>query len=285
VNILEWLRKALTVWNGAFSFLLAVVFSGALLSLDLSGKRVFHEVMIGTVLFPVQAVLSRFDGTVGIYGENRRLTRENAALRAENDWLRQMYRQAPRLAGMDRFQQSTSLRLKPVRVVAQDAGRFQTAWVIDLGEADSIRVNMPVLTSRGVVGKTIKTYRGHSLVQLLSDPAFKVSVLSDRSRARGILEADGPERLVARFPAGSDVARGDTLMTTGLGGVFPKGLRVGAAGREITRQEKENQDVMRSFRVESFQRLNTVEEAFVLIKKDSWELGTPPEEAQGDTLP
>jgi rod shape-determining protein MreC len=144
---------------------------------------------------------------------------------------------------------------------------------------------MPVLTSRGVVGKTIKTYPGHSLVQLLSDPAFKVSVLSDRSRARGILEADGPERLVARFPAGSDVARGDTLMTTGLGGVFPKGLRVGAAGREITRQEKENQDVMRSFRVESFQRLNTVEEAFVLIKKDSWELGTPPEEAQGDTLP
>jgi rod shape-determining protein MreC len=281
VNILEWLRKALTVWNGAFSFLLAVVFSGALLSLDVSGKRVFHEVMVGTVLFPVQAVLSRFDGTVGIYGENRRLTRENAALRAENDWLHQMYRQAPRLEGMTRFQQSVSLRLKATRVVAQDAGRFQTAWVIDLGESDSIRVNMPVLTSRGVVGKTIKTYENHSLVQLLSDPAFKVSVLSDRSRARGILEADGPERLVARFPAGSDVARGDTLMTTGLGGVFPKGLRVGSAGREITRQEKENQDVMRSFRVESFQRLNTVEEAFVLIKKDSWAQETSP----GDTLP
>ena len=279
MNILEWLRKALTVWNGAFSFLLAVIFSGVLLSLDVSGKRVFHEVMIGTVLFPVQSVLSRFDGTVGIYGENRRLTRENAALRAENDWLHQMQRQAPRLVGMARFQQSVSLRLKATRVVAQDPGRFQTAWVIDVGESDSIRVNMPVVTARGVVGKTIKTYRDHSLVQLLTDPAFKISVLSDRSRARGILEADGPERLVARFPAGSDVARGDTLMTTGLGGVFPKGLRVGAAGREVTRQEKENQDVMRSFRVESFQRLNTVEEAFVLIKKDFWT-----QEYLGDTL-
>jgi rod shape-determining protein MreC len=280
VNILEWLRKALTVWNGAFSFLLAVIFSGVLLSLDVAGKRVFHEVMVGTVLFPVQAVLSRFDGTVGIYGENRRLTRENAALRAENDWLHQQQRQTPRLEGMTRFQQSVSLRLKATRVVAQDAGRFQTAWVIDVGESDSIRVNMPVMTSRGVVGKTIKVYNDHSLVQLLSDPAFKISVLSDRSRARGILEADGPERLVARFPAGSDVARGDTLMTTGLGGVFPKGLRVGAAGREVTRQEKENQDVVRSFRVESFQRLNTVEEAFVLIKKDSWT-----QESLGDSLP
>ncbi len=280
MNILEWLRKALTVWNGAFSFLIAVIFSGVLLSLDVAGKHVFHEVMVGTVLFPVQSVLSRFDGTVGIYGENRRLTRENAALRAENDWLHQSQRQAPRLESMTRFQQSVSLRLRATRVVAQDAGRFQIAWVIDLGEKDSVRINMPVMTSRGVVGKTIKTYRNHSLVQLLTDPAFKVSVLSDRSRARGILEADGPERLVARFPAGSDVARGDTLVTTGLGGVFPKGLRVGAAGREVTRQEKENQDVMRSFRVESFQRLNTVEEAFVLIKKDSWS-----QEFLGDTLP
>jgi len=112
-------------------------------------------------------------------------------------------------------------------------------------------------------------------VQLLSDPAFKASVQSNRSRARGILEADGPERLVARFPAGSDVARNDTLITAGLGGVFPKGLRVGTAGREVTRQEKENQDVMRAFRVEPFQELHTVEEVFVLLKSDRWMLGEP----------
>jgi rod shape-determining protein MreC len=288
VNILEWLRKALTVWNGVFSFLLALVFSGVLLSLDNSGKRVFHEVMVGTVLFPVQSVLSRFDGTVRIYRENGRLTRENAALRAENDWLRQAQRQTPRLEGMERFRRSVSLRLKAGQVVAQDPGRFQTAWVIDLGEEDSVGVNMPVMTSRGVVGKTIKVYGDHSLVQLLSDPAFKVSVQSDRSRARGILEADGPERLVARFPSGSDVARGDTLITTGLGGVFPKGLRVGYAGREVTRQEKENQDVIRSFRMEPFQRLNTVEEVFVLIKRDSWAQapGAPPAaDEDKDSLP
>jgi rod shape-determining protein MreC len=281
VNILAWISKALTVWNGVFSFLLALVFSGSLLSLDAGGKRVFHEVAVGTVLYPVQSVLARFDGTVRIYRENARLTRENAALRAESDWLRQALRQAPRLEEMERFRQSVTLRLKSGQVVAQDAGRFQTSWVIDLGEKDSVEVNMPVMTSRGVVGKTIKVFGDHSLVQLIFDPAFKISVQSDRSRARGILEADGPERLVARFPAGSDVARGDTLITTGLGGVFPKGLRVGFAGREVTRQEKENQDVIRSFRVEPFQRLNTVEEVFVLIKRDSW---TQAREA-GDSLP
>ena len=272
MNILDWLRKALTVWNGVFSFVLALVFSGALLSLDAAGRLVFHEVMTGTVLYPVQATLSRFDVTLRMHRENARLTRENAALRAENDWLQQALRQAPRLEEMARFRQAVSLRLVPGRVIAQDPGRFQAAWVIDLGSADSVGVNMPVLTSRGVIGKTVKVYHGHSLVQLMADPAFKVSVQSNRSRARGILEADGPERLVARFPAGSDVARNDTLITAGLGGVFPKGLRVGTTGREVTRQEKENQDVMRAFRVEPFQALHTVEEAFVLLKADSWTL-------------
>lgn len=277
MNILGWLRKALTVWNGVFSFLLALVFSGILLSLDPGGKRVFHDVMLGTVLYPAQAALSSFSGTVGIHRENERLRRENAVLRTENDWLRQQGRLAPRLESMARFRDSVSLRLAPARVIAQDPGRLQGAWMIDLGSSDSVDVNMPVLTSQGVVGKTVKVYRNRSLVQLLADPAFRASVLSDRSRARGILEADGPGRLVARFPAGSDVARGDTLVTTGLGGVFPKGLRLGIAGREVTRQEKENQDVMRAFRVAPFQDPNRVEEVFVLIRADRWTMG--------DTLP
>lgn len=273
MNIFGWLRKALTVWNGVFSFLLALVGSGALLSLDAPGRVAFYEVMTSTVLYPVQAALSSLDGTVRIYRENARLTRENAALRAENDWLHQMQLQSVRLEEMARFHRASSLRLVPGRVVAEDPGRHQSAWVIDLGGADSVAVNMPVLTSRGVVGKTVKVYRNHSLVQLLTDHAFKAAVQSDRSRARGILESDGPGRLVARFPAGSDVARGDSLITAGMGGVFPKGLRLGRADREITRQERENQDVMRTFRVEPFQELNTVEEVFVLIKSDTWTLG------------
>jgi rod shape-determining protein MreC len=270
VNILGWLRKALVAWNGVFSFVLAMALSAVLLSQDGEGGRVFHEVATGTVLYPVQSTLSRLDGTLRIHRENARLTRENAALRAENDLLRQVNRQLPRLEEMSRFRQTVSLRLVPARVVAQDPGRFQAAWMIDVGASDSVEVNMPVLTARGVVGKTVRVHGGRSLVQLLTDHAFRASVQVDRSRARGILESDGPGRLVARFPAGSEVAAGDSLVTTGLGGVFPKGLRIGTAGRELTRQERENQDVIRTFQVSPFQELNTVEEVFVLIKRDAW---------------
>ena len=270
MNLLEWLRKALVVWHGVFSLFLCVVFSSVLISQDRTGRVVFHEVMVGTLLYPIQTVLSRFDGTVFLHRENERLRRENAALRLENDFLMRSLHQVPRLTDMDRFRSSVTLRLKAGQILAEDAGRIQMAWVLDLGSVDSVGVNMPVLTSKGIVGKLVKCFRNHSLVQLLSDPLFKVSVQVDRSRARGILESDGPFRLVARFPAGSEVRPGDTLVTAGLGGVFPKGLHVGLASRDLSSADDQNRDVIRSFQVEPFQSLNTVEEVFVLIKQDQW---------------
>ena len=272
MNLLEWIRKALTVWRGIFSFVLCLIFSGVLISQDHSGRMVFHQVMIGTFFYPVQAVLSRFNGTIRIYHENAQLHRENALLRAENDFLTESLRQVPRLQDMEHFRSAVSLRLKPGQIIAQDAGRLQMVWVMDLGLADSVQVNMPVITSRGMVGKTVKCFQNYSLVQLLSDPSFKAAVQVDRSRARGILESFGGSRLIARFPAGSDVLTSDTLITAGLGGVFPKGLRVGTVSHEVTGVEEQDADVIRSYQVEPFQKPGTVEEVFVLIKEDQWKL-------------
>lgn len=276
MNLLEWLRKALTVWRGIFSFLICLVFSSVLLSLDRPERRVFHEVMVGTVFYPVQSVLSRFDGTARVYRENERLRGENAALRTENDLLNQYLRQTARLAEMETYHLSASLRLKAGRIIAEDAGRPRMTWVLNLGRTDSVDVNMPVITARGIVGKIAKCFQNHSLVQLLSDPAFKVAVQAERGRARGIMGANDPYRLAARFPAGSDVLPGDTLVTSGLGGVFPKGLRVGVVSRELPETEEQNGGVIRSFLVDPFQSLNTVEEAFVLIKQDQWSLKEVP---------
>jgi rod shape-determining protein MreC len=280
MNLLEWIRKALTAWHGIFSLFACIVFSGVLLSLERSEREVFHEVMIGTFLYPVQEVFSRVNGTVRVYRENEELKRANAALRVENDLLRQDLRQQPRLQELERFGASVDMRLKSGRVIAQDPGRLQMAWVVDLGRSDSVGRNMPVLTARGVVGKTAKCFRGHSVVQLLTDPAFKASVQNDRSRARGILESYRLNRLVARFPAGSDVIPGDTLITAGLGGVFPKGLRIGVAEEEIPEGEEQSSDVLRSFFLSPFQELNTVEEIFVLIRQDRWSIAGDSVEAE-----
>ncbi len=272
MNFLAWIQKALAVWHGIFSFLLCLIFSGMLISMNGSERVVFHEVMISTFFYPLQSVISRLDVTVRVYRENDQLKGRNASLRIENDLLRQELRQTPRLAGMERFRSESALRLKPGRVISQNAGRLQSTWVIDLGTVDSVKVNMPVVTALGVMGKTAKCFRGHSVIQLLGDPAFKVSAQDDRSRVRGILESYRLYRLMARFPAGADVHPGDTLITAGAGGVFPAGLRIGVCEEEVSETEEQSGDVLRSFRVRPFQELATVEEAFVLIKEDRWSI-------------
>jgi len=276
VNLLEWLRKALVVWQGIFSFLLCIIFCSVLLSQDQSGRMVFHQVMVSTFFYPFKMVFSRFDVTFRIYHDNEELRRENVALRTENDFLTQSLRQVPRLREMERFRENVSLRLKPGRIIAEDASRLQLTWVLDLGKADSLDVNMPVITSRGLVGKISKCFEHYSFVQLFSDPAFKVSVQVNSSRARGMLQSEGPDQLVAQFPAGSDVRPGDTLITAGLGGVFPNGLQVGRVSSDISETEESNGDVTQFFQVRPFQPLNTVEEVFVLIKQDEWNLGETP---------
>jgi len=276
VNLLEWLRRILVVWQGVFSLLLCVVLCIVLLSQDQPGRLVFHQVMVRTLFYPFESLLTHFEVTLRVYHDNEELRRQNVALRTENDFLTQSLRQVPRLQEMERFRENVSLRLKPGRIIAEDAGRLQLTWVLDLGRADSLDVNMPVITSQGLVGKISKCFEHSSFIQLYSDPAFKVSVQIDRSRARGILESEGAGLLVARFPAGSEVRVGDTLVTAGLGGVFPKGLRVGRVSADVSETEDQNGDVTVSFRVKPFQSLNTVEEAFVLIKEDDWTLKAEP---------
>ncbi len=272
MNLIEWIRKILTLWRGFFSLIICLIFSLTLQSLKPSERVVFHEVMIESFLFPIQNILSNLEGTLRIYRENKDLKRANVMLRVENDLIRQQVRQYPRDMEMERFRSNSTMPLKAGRIIAQDAGRLQRTWVINLGRVDSVERNMPVLSSKGLVGKTSKCFFGHCIIQLYTDPEFKVSVQCDRSRSRGILESFRVNSLVARFPAGSDVHEGDTLITAGLGGVFPKGLRMGLVEENLDGLEESNSDVLRSFKVKPFQEINTVEEVFVYLKQDSWSL-------------
>ena len=152
---------------------------GVLISLKPAERQTFHDVMISTFLYPAQAILSRLNRTIFVYKENEELKRVNTALRLENDYLVQAIKELPRRAGAGGLRRrAAACRLKMAQISAEDPGRFSTNWVINLGREDSVDVNMPVLTGRAWWGSTAKCYRSHCLVQGLSDPSCKVSVLS-----------------------------------------------------------------------------------------------------------
>jgi rod shape-determining protein MreC len=269
LNFLSWIRKFFAFGNGIFAFAGALVFSVVLINQNPGGKWVFHEVLISTLLLPVQGVVSQFTGSILIHAENKRLRHENTRLRLENDRFRQSLLAVPRRHNMLQWADSSSLNLKAGRILALEAGRFGQTWVINLGLRDSVDINMPVLTEKGIVGKIVKCFPFHSLVQVITDPGFKASVRIHRSRARGILESWRVGTLGVRVPSGTDLQAGDTLVTTGLGGVFPEGLVLGVTGDSLE-EVKELGQVETWRKVKLFQDPNRVEELFVLIREDNW---------------
>ncbi|MDB5049507.1 MAG: rod shape-determining protein MreC [Fibrobacteres bacterium] len=272
MSIFDWFLRLFTLGKGIVSLLLSIVFCAVLISLKPPERQTFHDVMISTFLYPAQAILSRLNRTIRVFKENDELKRQNSALRLENDYLVQAIKELPRVQEMEAFGERSQLKLKMAQISADDPGRYSTNWVVNLGREDSVDVNMPVMTALGVVGKTAKCYRSHCLVQGLSDPSAKVSVLCNRSRVNGMLEAWPGGKLVARFSVDADVGTGDTLVTSGMGGVFPKGLLLGVVSGDH-QDASEGGDILKGMEVKPFQNPHRVEEVFVLIRPDSWTLG------------
>ncbi len=267
--VLQWIGLFFRKGRGIASFLLCVVLALTLFFSNPQEKLIFYKVAIHTVLAPVQSVLNIKKSYFKVFNENEKLKIENATLQVINDQLRQYQQQNYRFRKMIQFKDVNGFKLFPGEITARDPGRFELFWMINLGSDDSVAVNMPVLTTKGIVGKTAIVYPQYSQVQLLSDPNFKVSVLNHRSRVVGILESFQLNELVARFPIHSDIQMGDTLVTSGMGGVFPKGLSVGV----VKDTDLDSDDIIRGAQVIPFQNLKKVEEVFVYQHRPDWILG------------
>ncbi len=159
--------------------------------------------------------------------ENQRLQFEvtqAAALRQENDRLRQL---------LDYRTRQRTWTLKPAHVVARDPASWWRAVHIDLGERDGLRENLPVLTTEGLVGKVLAVGQTLSQVVLLGDPNCGVSaVVENEARDMGTIgKAGGP--FDGSFVELNHLSRnaalkpGQRVLSSGLGGVFPKGILIG----------------------------------------------------------
>jgi rod shape-determining protein MreC len=141
--------------------------------------------------------------------------RENDQLRSALGWQRQM-----------------PWRLKLANVVLRDPANWWRTVEIDLGSRDGVVENLPVLTTDGLVGRVSAVYLTRSQVVLLGDPNCKVSVLVENpAHDTGIISASGPldnSLVELTYLSGSAILKsGQGVVTSGLGGIFPKGVPVG----------------------------------------------------------
>ena len=224
------------------------------------------SVALGTVFYPAQMVISSVGQFRSVAHENEMLKEENARLRQETYYASEALQELARLHTLVRFDDKWDYPIVTARVVGHNPGRFLTTMVINRGTSRGVKEDMPVFSMNGLVGKVSKTTLTHSRVQLLVDPNLKLSVLERRTRVVGFLESVDGRTLSAMIPTHAGVKVGDTLITSGLGGIFPKGIPVGT----VTRIRPADLEVMQLMDVVPFQEFSSLEEVFVMGKEAEW---------------
>lgn len=221
---------------------------------------------LASVFYPAQVVISSVDEFRSVAHENEMLKEENARLRQETYYASEALQELARLHALVRFDDKWDYPIVTARVVGHNPGRFLTTLVINRGTSRGVKEDMPVFSMNGLVGKVSKATLTHSRVQLLVDPNLKLSVLERRTRVVGFLESVDGRTLSAMIPTHAGVKVGDTLITSGLGGIFPKGIPVGT----VTQIRPSDLEVMQLMDVVPFQEFSSLEEVFVMGKEPEW---------------
>jgi rod shape-determining protein MreC len=196
--------------------------------------------LVSEVLRPFQAASSRMESSAADlfhdYFELTRAARENAHLKEQIAQLNQ--RQATmvelelenhRLAELLDLKEALDLKVVAADVIGSDATGMARTLILNQGGAGGLQPGMGVIATGGVVGKLIATSHNASRVMLLNDHNCAVDAFVQRSRARGIVSGVADDGVIMKYiERTADIKVGDTVVTSGLDGVFPRGLLIGS---------------------------------------------------------
>lgn len=207
------------------------------------------------------------------------LQAEVEQLRAENVELTENAASVERLQALLDLQDVYSLQSTGAHIISGSTDSWSSTVTIDKGSASGITAGMPVLTSAGVVGQVISCSETSSVVRLLSDESSSISAMLQESRAQGMLSgsSSGEVRLTL-VRTNQQVEVGDVVVTSGLGGVFPKGLPVG----EVTSVSSDPADTYYDIVVELYANPTTSEEVLVVTSLTEGQQATSEDIAEAD---
>jgi len=205
-----------------------IVFSLAFLfSNDNTQVRFLRAVAVG-MFGTVQSGISSIPNVFELQQENKMLRENNIRLSNEVSGLKESKLENIRLTRSLSFKESTGLGLVSANVVNKSLIQTRNTITLNVGENDSVYINMPVITDAGLVGRIVSTSKNYSIAQILLNKDLRVTVKVQRSRVDGILSYDGVSSLTAtNIPKNADVVVGDVIITSEYSNLFPSGLPIG----------------------------------------------------------
>lgn len=247
---------------------LLVILSLSLMALPRPAKTGFAQTVLNAVFYPAERVGQYFDDFVSVRSENRELKRLVASLSLERERLIQFREERARLRRVAEFKEEQFIELLPAEVIGRNLDRYQTTLIIDKGVRDSLEVRMPVLSYNGYVGRVEAVFERTAWIRLIASRNNPVSCINKRSRVVGILEWRNHSYFsLSNVSVVEDVQVGDTLLTSGYGGVAPKGYPVAIVSKVTPAIDGLSLKVDAKSHIE----FRSLEEVFVAIDQVPWD--------------
>ncbi|MBF0191396.1 MAG: rod shape-determining protein MreC [Magnetococcales bacterium] len=267
--LLREYRNAISVFITLMVAFFLLLMAGGTVSGDRHGIREAILQITGSA----QSLLSRPVSTIERFqdrmSELSRLDRENRQYKAELERLRplgirleELEQENHRLKSLLQMRPDSAFRALAVRVVGDSSSAFARSYILDAGRRDGVIVNAPVTVPEGLVGRVVRASDTASLVISLLDLNSRVPVLIQRSRVKAVSAGQNTTRLNLEYlPKDADVVIGDLVVTSGTGGIFPKGLVVG----KVVTLEPGREGLFREAKVQPMVDFDRIEEAYLML--------------------
>lgn len=220
----------------------------------------FQDAFTSMVRFS-RDVWNQYFSLVSTAEENRVLKKQLRQVISDNNQYEEVSLANQRLRRLLNFHKEVQIEGFAAEVVARDPSVWFQTVIIDKGTKDKVRRNMPVVVSEGIVGQVVDVSTGYAKVLLIIDPNSSIDALCQRTRARGIVKgAVGKQCDFEYVLRTDDVKVGDVLISSGLDGVYPKGVRIGRVASVV----KNSADIFQSVGVEPYVNFDKLEEVLVV---------------------
>jgi rod shape-determining protein MreC len=247
-------------------FAIFVGFSLYMQFIQVKQKQNIIDFLLSSVFYLPQSAVSYVLHFGKLSEENEKLNKENAELKLQVNLTKEYAIENERLKKLLLFEDNWNYPILLTQIIGHNPGAYMTTVVVNRGEKDSVFYGMPVFTTEGLVGKISKVFPKHSMVQLLSDPNSRTSVISQRSRVLGTVFSRENGEMQIQVSSYADLIQGDTLVTSGLGGIYPKGIPVGV----VSKLDKNNSEVLSYGSITPLQHIESLEEVFIIRKNMDW---------------
>jgi rod shape-determining protein MreC len=259
-------------------FLIATGILAALIfySLNIPHKRNSNFIERGVmavfapVMKPASLASGYFEDLWDNYINLMDVRRENLRLREEIKGLNNRFVTAEETAQANQrlekllgMKNSLKISTLPAMVVGEDLTAWFRTLLIDRGSSSGITEGMAVVASDGVVGQIVKVAPSSSRVLLLTDHASGIAATIQRSRARGVVKGKGEGLCSLEFATREeDVKIGDMVITSGIGGIFPKGIPIG----EVTMVKRGEYGIFQTVTIRPATNISHLEELLVVLR-------------------